>query len=59
MSDKVKEAFLIYTDDDGQKTQAYVTIIEMNSGFIKFRTNANNTITIPISRLIKCKEKGE
>jgi len=59
MGDKVKEAFLVYLNDDGRETNAYVTILEMNSGFIKFRTNANNTITIPISRLIKCKEKGE
>ena len=52
------ESFIIYLNDDDRQVTAYVKILEINSGFIKFRTGSN-IITIPISRLVKMKEAGQ
>lgn len=60
MGDRIKEeAFIIYLNDDNRQVSAYVKIIELNSGFIQFETNSKNVITIPITRIIKIKEKSE
>jgi hypothetical protein len=53
-----KEVFLIYLEDNGQQVSAYVKILEVKEGMIKFMTN-KNIITIPTSRVIKIKEKLE
>ena len=53
-----KETFIIYLNDDDRQVNAYVRVLELNSGFIKFQTGSN-IITIPISRLVKMKEGGQ
>jgi len=58
-SDKVKgkseEVFIVYLGENGEKIEAYVTIIEVN-GFVKFKTN-QNIISIPRERVLKIKER--
>jgi hypothetical protein len=54
----VGEDFLIYLNDDNRKVFAYVEILEINEGFVKFKTEGNILI-IPISRVIKIKQKGD
>ena len=56
MGKGVKDSFIIYKNDDDRQVNAYVEILELNAGFIKFKTNSGNIITLPISRLIKLKE---
>ena len=51
-----KETFIVYLDDNGVITSAYVKIIETLNGFVKFQT-AQNIISIPSSRVLKLKEK--
>lgn len=56
MSDRFKEnVFISYLNDDGEKVNANVQIIEIN-GFVKFKTN-QNIISIPRERVLKIKER--
>lgn len=59
MGDRIKDSFIVYLNDDNREVNAYVVVLELNSGFIKFKTNSGNILTIPISRLIKLKEVFE
>jgi hypothetical protein len=52
----MQRAFLVYLDDNEQKREASVDIVELNVSFLRFATN-KNIITIPISRVIKMKEE--
>ena len=49
------KTFIAYLDDDNQKREGYVEILEFNDTFVKFITN-KNTLTIPFSRVLKIKE---
>lgn len=53
-----EEVFLIYLEDNGEPVSAYVRIVELKEGLITFETNKNR-ITIPISRVIKIKQKTQ
>lgn len=53
-----KEVFIIYLEDNGQPVSAYVYILNVKEGLITFKTQ-KNIITIPTSRVIKIKERGE
>jgi hypothetical protein len=53
----LREDFLIYLNDDDRQVSAYVEILELNSGFVKFKTGTN-ILVIPISRIIKIKQRG-
>jgi hypothetical protein len=56
--DRVKdEVFIVYLNDDNQRIEAYVELIEIN-GFVKFKT-AQNIISIPRERVLKIKERFE
>lgn len=55
---KEKEVFLIYLEDNNEPVSAYVHIIDIKEGLIKFQTN-KNIITLPVSRIIKIKERFE
>ena len=48
---------LIYTDENDSKKTIYVKIIEIGLSHVMFRTNSENIITIPMSRVIKIKQK--
>ena len=52
---KSDEVFIVYLGENGEKIEAYVTIIEVN-GFVKFKTN-QNIISIPRERVLKIKER--
>lgn len=52
-----QEVFIVYLNDDNQRIEAYVEIIEIN-GFVKFKT-AQNIISIPRERVLKIKERFE
>jgi len=54
-----KKPLIIYVDDDDTVRNINAEIIELNNSYIKFKTDKENTITIPIHRLIKIKEKDE
>jgi sporulation protein YlmC with PRC-barrel domain len=54
-----RETFLVYLDDNDQKIEAFVDILEQTETYIKFQTN-RNIITIPMARVLKIKEpRGE
>jgi len=56
MGDRAKgEVFIVYLNDDNQRIEAYVEIIEID-GFVKFKTN-QNIISIPRERVLKIKER--
>lgn len=55
MKGKSEEVFIVYLGENGEKIEAYVTIIEVN-GFVKFKTN-QNIISIPRERVLKIKER--
>ena len=51
-----KRCFLVYVDDNDQKKEAFIELLESNPTYIKFATN-RNVITLPFSRVIKLKEE--
>lgn len=53
----MKEAHITYNDEHDQTKEGWFEVVELNSGYITFRTD-KNTLTIPLSRLIKMKERG-
>ena len=62
MGDRIKgygkqEVFIVYLNDDNERVEAYVEILEIN-GFVKFKTN-QNIISIPRERVLKIKERVE
>lgn len=50
------KTFIVYLDDNNERREAFVDIIESNEVRVKFSTN-KNIITIPFSRVIKLKEE--
>jgi len=52
-----KDAHITYIDENDQTTAGWFKITEINIGYISFNTPSNK-ITIPMSRLIKVKERG-
>jgi len=53
------EDLLIFKDEHEETQKVYVEIIKISDGFITFKTIGDNIITIPTSRMIKIKRKGE
>jgi len=53
-----KEVFLIYLEDNNEPVSAYVHIIDIKEGLITFQTN-KNILTLPVSRILKIKERAE
>lgn len=63
MEDKFKgykgeEVLLVYLEDNNEQVSAWVTIVSIENNLITFTTN-RNTISIPVSRIIKIKRRGE
>lgn len=50
------KSFIVYLDDNNERREAHVYVLEQNLSYIKFKTN-RNVITLPFSRLIKLKEE--
>lgn len=50
-----KKSYICYLDDNDQKVDGFVEILDSNSAFVKFSTN-KNVLTIPFNRVIKIKE---
>ncbi len=53
--EKSEEVFIVYLGENGEKIEAYVTILDIN-GFVRFKTN-QNIISIPRERVLKIKER--
>lgn len=51
-----RDVFISYLDDDNQKKDVWVIIIEETTSYVKFRHN-EDTITIPYHRILKIKKK--
>jgi len=51
------KAHISFLDEKNETITGWFEIIEQNSSYIKFRTSTN-TLTIPIHRILKIKEKG-
>jgi len=51
--------FIVYLDDDERKISGFVDIVELKDNYVKFLTNANNTIIIPMNRILKIKRKDD
>jgi len=64
MSDKVsglrerETIWISYKEDNEQIVSGFVTLISISDTLITFE-NKHNTITIPVSRIIKIKQKRE
>ena len=56
MSDEVREVFVSYLDDDGEKKDVWVNSINIEDGFVTF-TTLSNEFSIPTHRVIKIKKK--
>ncbi len=50
--------FISFIDEDDKKKEWYVKIIDMGY-FLKFKTKDGNIISIPSSKVLKIKQKGE
>lgn len=48
---------LIYIDEKNNKQVKTVDIIEVGISFVKFKTDHANIITIPMTRVLKIKQK--
>lgn len=59
VSDKKITDFISYLDDDGSHKSVYVDIIEINPSYVTFKTYSNNTLTIPMARVLKIKIKDD
>lgn len=51
-----KETLIFYEDDNKQIVSAYVYLIEISESVITFKTGSN-IITIPVSKLVKIKQR--
>lgn len=51
-----KNVFISYLDDDGEKKNVWVDIIEETENYVTFKYN-EETITIPYHRILKIKRK--
>lgn len=54
----MERTFICYLDDNNQRVEAFVDLIEVNSVLVKFSTN-RNIVTIPFTRVLKIKEQKE
>ena len=52
-----QEVFLSYKDDNEQVVSGFVILISISETLLTFKTN-QNTISIPISRMLKLKQRG-
>ena len=57
MGDKNTTDFVSYMDEYGKHKEAYVTFLEINPSFVKFKTYSDNIIIIPMIRVLKIKIK--
>jgi len=55
MSDEKKD-LIIFLDENDQKKELFVDIVEIADSFVTFKTSSN-IITIPIIRILKIKRK--
>lgn len=53
-----KEVWISYKEDNDNIVNGFVILLELSDTLIKFKTG-KNIIVLPISRLIKMKEKAE
>jgi ethanolamine utilization protein EutQ (cupin superfamily) len=58
MSDK-NLSYIAFYDEYNKVIDGYFEILINNGILIKFKTSAGNIITLPYSRLLKIKEKGD
>lgn len=54
----MSEAYITYKDENDETQQGWFKIVEKNSGYITFLTGKNK-ITIPMSRILRVKERGD
>lgn len=52
------KAFIAFLDDDDQKKEDWVIIVEKNSSYVSFRYQ-NKIVTIPWIRILKLKEVSD
>jgi uncharacterized protein (UPF0248 family) len=52
------EAFISYLDENSNRIDTWVEIIEESNSFVKFRTE-KNILTIPLYRILKIKRRLE
>ena len=48
---------LIFIDDDGEQKSHYVKLLEVNTTFIRYETDAKNEVTLPFTRVVKIKQR--
>jgi|AntAceMinimDraft_17_1070374.scaffolds.fasta_scaffold01601_9 uncharacterized protein (UPF0248 family) len=53
----MEERHISFLDENDQKINGWFEIVEQNTSYITFKTG-NNTLTIPIHRILKIKKRG-
>ena len=53
------EALVVYFDDNGEQVETWVKIIEITQTYVSFYDTKNNTIIIPIHRVLKIKRRAK
>ena len=54
-----QKAWISYLDEKNKSRQGFITIVEFDSSFVKFKTESKNLIIIPTSRILKIKYKED
>lgn len=50
---------IVFLDEDDKKTSIFVTIKEIKDSYVTFKNVSDNTITIPMSRVLKIKRREQ
>lgn len=50
---------IIFLDEEGNKKDMHVKIVEVGPAFVTFRNMSNNLISIPAVRVFKIKRRGD
>lgn len=56
-SDDNEKVFISFVDERNEIKNIFVELINVDSSFVKFKTNDGNIVMIPSCRVLKIKEK--
>ena len=56
---KTKKALIVFLNEHGEVEDLFVEIVSNKDGLLTYLTRDGNLISIPLTRILKIKEKGE
>ena len=56
---KGKEIFISYMNDNGEKVESFVVVVDITPSYVSFKTKGSNELLIPMHRVLKMKLKGD